>query len=779
MSSSTGKSVSRGQKKKREDVRALDNNDLAARGNASFQVTPPTKNDREIPRKEKNDKPPSKKKISHPKPTTPATKNSSDPSGLGPDIHYEEIDSFNTLGTQYPGCSEDQSCIDASPASQFAFAGQETLNQVSQAPGTNSWLCWSEHEGLYNGPGSNDDALEHGTSVSSSQLTMVEAEGRGHLSSKWRESIQAVVASGSDYGPVSSSTQPVINSESRPATRMAVGRTESSRLNKKQDFSQNVAIAQERDYEGCSRQHTTQINITQHQNIVPTFSTSGREWPVQYGRVEPASDVKAPSESTGSNEGQYSHRHNAKSASCSAQKVALLEGKIAELHKKVRNEQDASRAAAERAEGTLSTLRQRYHEDLLKAQQERRECDQSWKKEMADLRADHSREIERLEIVIQEQQRDQELEKQRLAQQHYQEILDLEAHIAETERLWNNDKKVDAERYEGKLTTIAARHSETMTEMATKHDLEKGAICGTYEDQLQQAREEYSRDVDRLTSYILSDNITIPDADLGIAFERISQGIIDLSCCIQQESYVVDAALDPTNFLGHGRGELRSWSWHRLFRNICWATLARGFFSYPGGLGALGKDGRGHETIYPYYELCSGQKDGVLSSLALQTCLDKETSFSKAWLLGKIRDGIRALNDPASDKTQFITLFEENIESVTRSLVDVLERASGGKLNPERVREVASISRQSGLLALDMGSQRAQIVMQCCTHEERLVWGAGFECESPPVGLETARLGLLTKPCLKRVGDGRKDFTTETMIVCGTFVHSRSGWAQM
>ena len=77
--------------------------------------------------------------------------------------------------------------------------------------------------------------------------------------------------------------------------------------------------------------------------------------------------------------------------------------------------------------------------------------------------------------------------------------------------------------------------------------------------------------------------------------------------------------------------------------------------------------------------------------------------------------------------------------------------------------------RSFGLLALEMGSQRANVQLESCRHGESIDTSELFAGDNASFESKV-RVDLMTQPCLRRIGDGVEDLDTPKVIVKGSIV---------
>lgn len=112
---------------------------------------------------------------------------------------------------------------------------------------------------------------------------------------------------------------------------------------------------------------------------------------------------------------------------------------------------------------------------------------------------------------------------------------------------------------------------------------------------------------------------------------------------------------------------------------------------------------------------------------------------------------------------------------VANELGDTLQRISGGNLDSRTRPRIQALAHDMGILALEMGSQRAHIVVDIAHSGEKTRCGPGawFKDESGEGGRGTGgevTVDLTTQPCLRKIGDGRNDTQSENLLVRGEIV---------
>ena len=114
-------------------------------------------------------------------------------------------------------------------------------------------------------------------------------------------------------------------------------------------------------------------------------------------------------------------------------------------------------------------------------------------------------------------------------------------------------------------------------------------------------------------------------------------------------------------------------------------------------------------------------------------------------------------------------MFFANIGRVSKELTSTLGQLCGGRLDPKAGSLIPSIILELGVLALEMGSQRAHVMMRTCVRGERIQPGIHFKDDNDSSG-SYITVDLMMQPCMVRVGDGHEDLDSENVIVKGDVV---------
>lgn len=212
--------------------------------------------------------------------------------------------------------------------------------------------------------------------------------------------------------------------------------------------------------------------------------------------------------------------------------------------------------------------------------------------------------------VIEEAQRDLKtaddkhaIEVSRLNEEHARSIIQLE-----------QDKKSMAAKAEKDLEMMNDKHAAEISRLNEDRKRAINALTSKLQNemsiktqQLQAMIDEKSRVITaqdlRMASYNKQIHSVIADGDLGQRFRALCLKIDNLiNAMPRPQEYTVDAALDPTDFMGRNSSR-RSRIWHKFLCKVCWDVLIRGFFHRQPGFGSFGWQGDGYLTLLQLYRL--------------------------------------------------------------------------------------------------------------------------------------------------------------------------------
>ena len=371
-----------------------------------------------------------------------------------------------------------------------------------------------------------------------------------------------------------------------------------------------------------------------------------------------------------------------------------------------------------------------------------------------DLRGEHGRKVQDLEFQINQlkNQRDQEVA--RLGDQILQ---DKRVHREQLDKLHaDSDRKVKTE------------VENAMKKQQQRIDALQGTIVGS--------QDRYY--------------VQISDSSFAQLLESVSQQITDLSAGVGRPSaHLIDRSLDPTNYLNQSPQE-RDRRWTIFVRSVCWRVILSGFFEFPLGFGCLGSLGEGFEKLYHLYLLfCRPSLDGLWTPLSLLSSFsnfltgislefpgDKATNVWRASFFDAFLKGVKASTNAAQQHEgphTYPGMFRANVDRVERALTDKLLQLSNRQLDSRVPAQIFKLVYDVGILSLQMGSQRAHVMLEPCESGEVIQAGDRFADEGGLTDVDTT-VRLMTQPCMVRIGDGNTYTTSEHVIVIGRFISSRS-----
>ncbi|GAB1320806.1 hypothetical protein MFIFM68171_11016 [Madurella fahalii] len=369
-----------------------------------------------------------------------------------------------------------------------------------------------------------------------------------------------------------------------------------------------------------------------------------------------------------------------------------------------------------------------------------------------DLREEHSRKVEGLELQVTELKTSRDEEVKRLNDQILQEN---KAHREQLDKLQaEGDRKVKTE------------VEKAMKKQQQRIEALQGTIVGS--------QDRYY--------------VQISDSAFVQLLESISQQITNLSAGVGRPStHLFDKSLDPTNYLDQNPHE-RDRSWTIFVRSVCWSVILAGFFEFPLGFGCLGSLGEGFERLYHLYLLFSRPtSDGswklpsslvvfanFLTGTSLEFPGDKATNVWRASFFDAFLKAVKANPNPMQQHEGSHTypgMFKANVDRVVKALTDKLLRLSNRQLDSRVPAQIFKVVYDMGILSLQMGSQRAHVMLEPCESGDLVRAGDRFADEGGLTGVDTA-VGLMMQPCMVRIGDGSNDTTSEHIIVKGRFISS-------
>lgn len=120
--------------------------------------------------------------------------------------------------------------------------------------------------------------------------------------------------------------------------------------------------------------------------------------------------------------------------------------------------------------------------------------------------------------------------------------------------------------------------------------------------------------------------------------------------------------------------------------------------------------------------------------------------------------------------------FADNRQKVQDDILDVFNQVCNDGVSPEIAENIVKIVQLAGELALEFGSQRAELALDTPAKGDSITIGPEFvdweDGESERGSMKEVDLVVLPK--LFRVGDGRNDLKTRKIIVPGEIYPRRS-----
>ncbi|KAK4169555.1 hypothetical protein QBC43DRAFT_307973 [Cladorrhinum sp. PSN259] len=400
--------------------------------------------------------------------------------------------------------------------------------------------------------------------------------------------------------------------------------------------------------------------------------------------------------------------------------------------------------------------------------------------ELAELMAKHKTELD-----------EKDRQKVQQAERYDQEICTL---VAEQRKEldakdYKHREELSAKNYEASV--LVARHNSQlatmqnqMRELADRHksecevkDQEMKAVRNSVDHRILTATKEDRATIKELRRQIAAHYVQnygykeIADPEFADKFEILKQKVNQLANKVwEPATFDFHNSLDPTNFLVRNSHQL-NWVWPRFVQSTCWSILLAGFFSLPLGFGALGNQGKGHEYMYPTYEAAALY--GVNDQEERAFPNDNETNIYRILHFNRILEAIRL--DKGSGDVTLARMLEDNIQHVGRQLYDTLGHIVNAQFDQGCATKAMEIARLVAELALDMGTQRSQVVLQMCRHEEKpnpTEWAT----EQASGASRQQAVDLMVHPCLARIGDGREDSHNKKVIVKGGYVPLAGGY---
>lgn len=161
-----------------------------------------------------------------------------------------------------------------------------------------------------------------------------------------------------------------------------------------------------------------------------------------------------------------------------------------------------------------------------------------------------------------------------------------------------------------------------------------------------------------------------------------------------------------------------------------------------------------------------------MTGTSLEFAGDKATNVWRASFFNALLKGVKASPNSTQQHegpNTYPGMFKTNVDRVVKALTEKLLRLSNRQLDSRVPAQIFKLVYDVGTLSLQMGSQRAQVMLEPCESGELVRAGDRFVDEGGLTGIDTA-VGLMTQPCMVRIGDGSMDTTSEHIIVKGRFI---------
>ncbi|KAK2779586.1 hypothetical protein CKAH01_02934 [Colletotrichum kahawae] len=348
--------------------------------------------------------------------------------------------------------------------------------------------------------------------------------------------------------------------------------------------------------------------------------------------------------------------------------------------------------------------------------------------------------------------RTQELqrERQQAEQTHIQSmdfaierIQKLEDEVGDSRRNYEEQRAADTARHASMIEETQLRHAEILSQMEDNH----GKVVKDLSSKIA------SKD-SRIASYSSNGNYKpIHDSVFRQTLQSLSQQVKNLTLHVPRtDNITMGTDLDRTGYLGRS-AQQKSRGWQNLVISICWDVIIRGFFAFPLGFGSLGSQGEGFQMLVKFYQVFARPDPD-----------DKETNLERAWLFNGILRGVRS----NAIREGYIAMFDQNVSCVSNDLTETLERLSGRQLNSQALALIRSLAREFGVLALEMGAQRARVTLESCQYGDMITPGERFMVDTE--SSSNLQVDVMIQPGLVRTGDGRDDLISETVISKGNVV---------
>ena len=149
---------------------------------------------------------------------------------------------------------------------------------------------------------------------------------------------------------------------------------------------------------------------------------------------------------------------------------------------------------------------------------------------------------------------------------------------------------------------------------------------------------------------------------------------------------------------------------------------------------------------------------------------DKKTNTVRANLFESVLTTIRS--DPANHN-KLSAFLAANVTKVVLELQGAIEHILNDRVDESWSRQAHDVARKLGMLALEMGTQRARVLLEVCRFQDSPASNAWSTEDADAMG-PAVKADLMLHPCLVRVGDGVEQLHNTKVIVKGEYLPLRS-----
>ncbi|KAK4173159.1 hypothetical protein QBC36DRAFT_61699 [Triangularia setosa] len=263
---------------------------------------------------------------------------------------------------------------------------------------------------------------------------------------------------------------------------------------------------------------------------------------------------------------------------------------------------------------------------------------------------------------------------------------------------------------------------------------------------------------ERIAEYTSQDSAVISDDAFRTSLLSLSQQLLKL----------IDYIPKPIQQQPDTKG------WSRFIRSVCWTHLLHGFYQYPLGFGIFGVEGEAHRILSHFSEAIRLQLPGDANNLTMSNQQQVKVNEGRGFLFERILEDF--LSDNRNSEKEFTIYFRQNIERVTQDLVRTLQQCCGQALDSQVNKRIWTVVRDAGVLALQMGSQRAHVMLVAHVRGDIVKLKHMFEDETGHFTEEVkVVVDQMTQPGLMRIGNGKEDSTREQVILKGKIIPLKTG----